>query len=92
MTLHHTCHQPSCINPDHLEPITNADHARLTRLRPRDEALGAVQRQIQQALDASSAEAARCFMLSALHLCEGVKSLTYDAQARIADLFDEDPA
>ncbi len=27
--LHHLCFQPKCCNPDHLQPVTRAEHARL---------------------------------------------------------------
>lgn len=30
--LNHTCEEPPCINPDHLEPLTRAEHMRLHRL------------------------------------------------------------
>lgn len=25
--LHHLCHTPSCVNPDHLEPMTRKEHS-----------------------------------------------------------------
>lgn len=31
LELHHTCRNPSCVNPDHLEPVTHAEHMRLRR-------------------------------------------------------------
>lgn len=30
--LNHTCEEPPCINPEHMEPITRAEHMRLHRL------------------------------------------------------------
>lgn len=30
MELHHTCEQRACINPDHLEPMSHADHMKLS--------------------------------------------------------------
>jgi HNH endonuclease len=27
--LHHRCHTPPCVNPDHLEPLPHAEHSRL---------------------------------------------------------------
>jgi hypothetical protein len=29
--LHHTCGEPMCVNPNHVEPMTPAEHARLHR-------------------------------------------------------------
>lgn len=29
--LHHRCETPLCANPDHLEPVTRAEHGRLHR-------------------------------------------------------------
>lgn len=31
--LHHTCEQPRCVNPEHLELMTRADHTRLHKPR-----------------------------------------------------------
>lgn len=28
LSLHHLCENPACVRPDHLEPITQAEHAR----------------------------------------------------------------
>lgn len=30
LELHHECHNTSCVNPDHLKPITHEEHAKLT--------------------------------------------------------------
>jgi hypothetical protein len=32
MVLHHTCHEPACLNPDHLEPMSRAAHQRTHRV------------------------------------------------------------
>jgi len=32
--LHHRCRTPLCVNPDHLEPLTAAEHAREHNPRP----------------------------------------------------------
>lgn len=29
LSLHHVCENSACVRPDHLEPITQAEHARL---------------------------------------------------------------
>lgn len=31
LVLHHTCDHKACVNPDHLEPMTQAEHMRLHR-------------------------------------------------------------
>lgn len=28
-TLHHTCRVPGCVNPEHMQPMSRADNARL---------------------------------------------------------------
>lgn len=31
LELHHTCRNPPCVNPDHLQPVTHAEHMGLRR-------------------------------------------------------------
>jgi HNH endonuclease len=33
LEINHLCRNRACVNPDHLEPLTHADHAKVTRSR-----------------------------------------------------------
>lgn len=77
MHLHHQCEQPICVNPDHLEPLTPATHARVRKTTKLNSAKVARIRELYATGEYSYRTLGEQFGVGAMTVCHVIRGDTW---------------